>query len=103
MENHVPITADLWYLYLGVLLFEWVLILEKSVAIASMGTYICGVLVFDGYLYSREYSISSHMHLAHMHTLYMYICTLHTCLTCTLSMAMQLTLSIIHYTVGLQE
>ena len=45
----------------GVLLFEWVLILEKSVAIASMGTYICGVLVFDGYLYSREYSISSHI------------------------------------------
>ena len=35
--------------------FEWVLIFEKSVAIASMGTYICGVLVFDGYLYSREY------------------------------------------------
>ena len=29
----------------------------KSVAIASMGTYICRVLVFDGYLYSREYGI----------------------------------------------
>ena len=28
---------------------------EKSVASVSMGTYICGVLVFDGYLYSREY------------------------------------------------
>ena len=46
----------IWGTYIcGVLLFEWVLIFEKSVAIASMGTYICGVLVFDGYLYSREY------------------------------------------------
>ena len=51
--KRVPITADLGYLYL--LLFEWVLIFEKSVASVSMGTYICGVLVFDGYLYSREY------------------------------------------------
>ena len=43
MENHVPITADLGYLYLGgTTNFEWVLIFEKSVAIASMGTYICG-------------------------------------------------------------
>ena len=41
----------------GVLLFEWVLIFEKSVASVSMGTYICGVLVFDGYLYSREYGM----------------------------------------------
>ena len=30
---------------------------EKSVASVSMGTYIGGVLVFDGYLYSREYGI----------------------------------------------
>ena len=30
-----------------VLLFEWVLIFEKLVASVSMGTYICGVLVFD--------------------------------------------------------
>ena len=58
MENHVPITADLGYLYL---LFEWVLIFKKSVASVSMGTYICGVLVFDGYLYSREYGIHGHV------------------------------------------
>ena len=43
---------QLGYLYLGNILFEWVLIFKKSVAIASMGTYICGVLVFDGYLWS---------------------------------------------------
>ena len=48
----------IWGTYIwGVLLFEWVLIFEKSVAIASMGTYIYGVLVFDGYLYSREYGM----------------------------------------------
>ena len=48
----------IWGTYIwGVLLFEWVLIFEKSVAIASMGTYICGVLVFDGYLHSREHRI----------------------------------------------
>ena len=46
----------IWGTYIwGVLLFEWVLIFEKSVASVSMDTYICGVLVFDGYLYSREY------------------------------------------------
>ena len=50
----------IWGTYIwGVLPFEWVLIFEKSVAIASMGTYICGVLVFDGYLYSREYGMYS--------------------------------------------
>ena len=48
----------IWGTYIwGVLLFEWVLIFEKSVASVSMGTCICGVLVFDGYLYSREYGI----------------------------------------------
>ena len=42
MEDHVPITAD-WGIYIwGVLLFEWVLIFEKSVASVSMG---------KGYLY----------------------------------------------------
>ena len=47
----------IWDTYIwGVLLFEWVLIFEKSVARDSMGTYICGVL---GYLYSREYGIPS--------------------------------------------
>ena len=32
---------------------------KKSVASVSMGTYICRVLVFDGYLYiySREYNM----------------------------------------------
>ena len=67
MENHVPITADLGTYIWGVLLFEWVLIFEKSVAIASMGTYIRGVLVFDGYLI-RYAGV--------MHTLYIgsYIC-----------------------------
>ena len=63
MENHVQ-SLLIWGTYIwGVLLFEWVLIFEKSVAIASMGTYICGVLVFDGYLYSREYGIVAALHI----------------------------------------
>ena len=37
----------------GGLLFEWVekSVASVSIASVSMGTYICGVLVFDGYLY----------------------------------------------------
>ena len=32
-------------------MFVWVLLFRKWIATASVGTYICGVLVNDGYLY----------------------------------------------------
>ena len=41
----------------GVLMFAWVLLFSKLVVTAPMGTNICGVLVIDGYLYSRLYGI----------------------------------------------
>ena len=36
-------------------MFVWVLLFRKWVVTASVGTHICGVLVNDGYLYSRVY------------------------------------------------
>ena len=38
-----------------VLLFAWVLLFRKPVVTAVIGTNIHGVLVIDGYLYSRVY------------------------------------------------
>ena len=38
-----------------VLMFVWVRLFRKRVVSASIGTYICGVLVNDGYLCSRVY------------------------------------------------
>ena len=45
MEDHVPITADLGYLYLGVLLFEWVLIFKNLVAIVDGYLYLWGTCI----------------------------------------------------------
>ena len=36
-------------------MFVWVSLFRKRVVTASIGTYICGVLVTDGYLCSRVY------------------------------------------------
>ena len=36
-------------------MFVWVRLFRKRVVTASIGTYICGVLVNDGYLCSRVY------------------------------------------------
>ena len=42
-----------------VLMFEWVLGFRMWVLTVIIGTCIYGILVIDGYLYSRVYSISS--------------------------------------------
>ena len=39
-------------------MFVWVLLFREWVVTASVGTYICGVLVNDEYLYSRVYGMS---------------------------------------------
>ena len=45
----------IWGTYIwGVLLFEWVLIFEKSVASVSMGTYIGGVYLYLMGTYTPE-------------------------------------------------
>ena len=44
---------------IGVLIFEWVLIFQNFIVMVSMDTYIRRVLVFDGYLYSRVYGITT--------------------------------------------
>ena len=45
-----------------VLVFVWVRLFRKRVVTASIGTYIRGVLVNDGYLCFRVYSSTSHSH-----------------------------------------
>ena len=44
-----------------VLWFGWVLLFRKLVVTALMGTNIHGVLVIDGYLYSRLYGIRQNL------------------------------------------
>ena len=43
-----------------VLLFAWLLLFRKWITTGLIGTYIHRVLVIDGYLYSRVYSMGQH-------------------------------------------